>query len=231
MGKRIPAYKSFCLISFTNYGASAGIPGVGTLLKESRKQERQAQVNGERKNYKKARNARNDWWLDDDDYDADDYGYDRDADDEWAEVVEDLQALVKEQAARVKAALTPSSKDLEFFPTPDQLWKAIQDDGRYAVNETLLVQFDNDPVDQSSKLAQILHGNNLTDVKFARIRGTHLTPVTVMETDRRDRPSAFGGAGSLWKAIRGKGKTKEQEIAMQELRQSIVSYITDVVTK
>ena len=97
------------------------------------------------------------------------------------------------------------------------------------MNETLVVQFDNDPVDQSSKLAQLLHDTNSSDVKFARLRGTHLTPVTVMDdsTNNYDMtlPLSFGNsAGSLWKAIRGKSKTKEQEAAMQELRQSIVEY-------
>jgi len=227
-GKRIPPYKSFCLISFTNYGASAGIPGVGTLLKESKKHERQAHVDEERQRYKNARRARNDWLFDGDE--EDEFGYDDMDAPSWDEVVDELQSVVKEQASRIKTVLTPKSKDLEFFPTPDQLWKAIGEDGRYAVNQTLVVQFDNDPVDQSSKLAQLLHDTNSSDVKFARLRGTHLTPVTVVEADSRDS-IGLGSAGSLWKAIRGKSKTKEQEVAMQELRQSIVAYITDVVTK
>ncbi|KAG7356315.1 DUF1350 domain containing protein [Nitzschia inconspicua] len=229
----IPPYKAFILMSFTNFGASAGIPGVGTLLKQSRQQERASKVDDERQRYRKARKARNDWWLDDEideyeDYERDEY------DGDWAEVVEELQALVKEQATRVKTALTPKSKDLEFFPSPDQLWKAIGQDQRYAVNETLLVQFDNDPVDQSSKLAQMLVETNSTNIKFARLRGTHLTPVTVMESDVQEEGGSVQrllgtSAGSLWKAILGKSKTKEQAIAMQELRQSIVSYINDIV--
>jgi hypothetical protein len=35
----------------------------------------------------------------------------------------------------------------------------------------------------------------------------------------------------VWKAIRGRSKTKVQEAAMRDLRQSIARYITDVVTK
>jgi Protein of unknown function (DUF1350) len=239
-GSRIPPYKAFVLLSFTNYGASAGIPGVGTLLKQSRKQERASKVDDERQRYRKARKARNDWWLDDDDdgYDRDDYDRD-DYDADWAEIVDDLQSLVKEQAARVKTALTPKSKDLEFFPSPDQLWKAVGQDSRYNVNETLLVQFDNDPVDQSSKLAQMLLDTNSTNIKFARLRGTHLTPVTVVENDAQDESGSSStvrgllgsSAGSLWKAVLGKSKTKEQEMSMQELRQSIVSYINDIVVK
>jgi hypothetical protein len=38
-------------------------------------------------------------------------------------------------------------------------------------------------------------------------------------------------AGALWKAILGKSKTRGQEIAMNDLRQSIVSYINDIVVK
>ena len=120
LSKNIPPYKSFCLISFTNYGASAGIPGVGTLLKQSRKHERRSHVENERKRYRRARRARNDWKVnngyDDDDDDDDDYDrYDDDVDADWDEVVEDLQSLVKEQANRVRSVLTPKSKGFRIF--------------------------------------------------------------------------------------------------------------------
>jgi Protein of unknown function (DUF1350) len=313
----IPPYKALVLISFTNYGASAGIPGIGTLLKQSRKQERTIKVNNERQRYQNARKARNVWWLDDndnndyndddddDDYDDydDDYNKKEDTDADWAEIMNELQSVLQQQASRVKKALTPPSKDLEFFPTPDQLWKAIREDGRYSVKDTLLVQFDNDPIDQSSQLAQLLYNTNSSTVKFARLRGTHLTPIMttllleeeeeeeeeeekgvvedyydddndddndddeeektrvsdyIMSQDDRRRKgkprrsrrrnssmnsssmnSSSNGkkgllgsnTGSVWKKIiLGKSKTKEQEImAMQELRQSIVSYINDII--
>jgi len=213
----IPSFKSFVLISFTNYGAAAGIPGISTLLRQSKKQEQVERVNVERQRRKAEQRSRQDWWLDDD-FDGDGI------DDEWDELVDDLQGLIQDQATKVKTALTPKSEDLEFFPTPDMLWKAIEEDKRYCVPQTLLVQFDDDPVDQSSKLAQLLQNSNSTDVKFARLRGTHLSPVSVTEDDS-------GGWFELRQFIRGRGKTKGQEIAMRDLRQSIARYITDVATK
>lgn len=228
----IPPYKSFVLISFTNYGAAAGIPGVSTLLRQSKKQERDSQTTRERSRRKRARKEREDWWIDD----GDKYN-EEDNDEEWEELVEDLQELLKEQAARVKSALTPDSKDLEFSPSPDMLWKALEKDGRYRVPKTLIVQFDDDTIDQSSKLAQILHSTNSSDVHFARLRGVHLTPVSVEEGS--DTSSSSGGwlglssrtTTAVWKAIKGRGKTRAQETAMRDLRQSISRYISDVVTK
>jgi Protein of unknown function (DUF1350) len=227
----IPPFKSFILMSFTNYGAAAGIPGVSTLLKQSKKLEQTAQVKQERGRRRQARKSRQDWWLDNDVYDDDD---DQNDDEEWTQLVGDLQDLLKEQTARVRQALTPNSKDLEFFPSPDQLWKAIKEDGRYNIPETLLVQFDDDSVDQSAKLAQALHDTKSSSVHFARLRGEHLTPVSVMEgTDAGDGWLGLSSRTSkaIWKSVKGRAKTASQESAMRELRQTISSYILDVVTK
>jgi hypothetical protein len=166
-----------------------------------------------------------------------DYGDDQtDDDEEWEQLVGDLQDLLKEQTTRVRAALTPNSKDLEFFPTPDQLWKAINEDGRYQVPQTLLVQFDDDAIDQSAKLAQELHETTSSRVHFARLRGEHLTPISVMEERSGDGEGGWLGLSSrtskaIWKSVKGRAKTASQESAMRELRQTISSYILDVVTK
>jgi hypothetical protein len=74
----LPPYKSLVLISCTNYGASAGIPGIERLLRQSRKQEHTIKVDNERQRCQNARNARNDWWLHDDNKD----GFDDDDDDD-----------------------------------------------------------------------------------------------------------------------------------------------------
>jgi hypothetical protein len=214
---RIPSYKSMVLISFTNYGVSA-------LLKQSRRNEQTNQVSGERKRRRTAQRARQDWWDDDDDENEDD--------EEWEEILDDLQNIFQEQAARVKTVLTPKSQDLEFFPSPDMLWKALKEDQRYSIPETLIVQFDDDQVDQSSKLAQILLDTNSTDVKFARLRGTHLSPVSVNDGESRGWLELTSRASkTIWKVIRGRGKSKAQEASMRDVRQSIARYITDVVTK
>lgn len=220
----IPAYKSFILVSFTNFGAAAGIPGISTLLRQTKKQERTSQVSTERERRRDSRKAREEWWIDN--------NYSEEEDEEWNELIDDLQQLLKEQAARVRDALTPESKDLEFFPTPDQLWKAVENDGRYSIPQTLLVQFDDDVIDQSSKLAQILHETKSTEVRFARLRGAHLTPVSV---DRGSDAGWFGLSSktsvAVWKAIKGRDKSRAHEASMRDLRRSICRYISDIVTK
>ena len=229
----VPPYKSFVLISFTNYGASAGIPGVNALLRESKKNERSKQVSNDRQRKSAARKAQTDWWVDDD-------YYDDDADADFNELIEDLQGLFQTQASRFKTALTPKSEDLEFHPSPDQLWKAIKDDKRYTIPQTLLVQFDNDPVDQSSKLGRAIL--NSTDLKFARLRGNHLSPISVQDNDDNNLYGKRGGNGwfddlpskaskTIWMVLRGQGKSKAQEEIWRDLRQSIARYITEVVTK
>ncbi len=220
----IPAFKSFILVSFTNFGAAAGIPGVSTLLRQSSTQERVSQVTRERGKRKNSRKIREEWWIDN--------NQKEDEDEEWEGLIDDLQQLVKEQTARVRSALTPDAKDLEFFPSPDQLWKAIQDDSRYSVPQTLLVQFDNDAIDQSSRLAQILFATNSSEVHFARLRGAHLTPVSV---DTVSDSGWFGLSSktsvAVWKAVKGRAKSRIQESSMRDLRRSICRYISDIVTK
>lgn len=249
----IPPYKSMCLISFTNYGAKVGIPGVAALRQQSKKRE---QDNGKNsKNVQRSRgrksisNNRYSYYdRYDDSYDLDDNG--STADEEWAELVEELQETVSEQANRIQTALTPNVKDLEFVPSPDRLWKAIREDARYDVNTTLVVQFDDDPIDQSSQLAQALHATNSSDVRFARLRGNHLTPVSVTDDNHDDngnsnsetggararsrvpQPTSAGRFGAvIEKTIKGNSKNRRDKIAMRDLRLSIISYITDVVTK
>jgi hypothetical protein len=227
-----PFYKSAVLVSFTNYGAAAGIPGIYQLNKASRKMEEDASStskNGRSSN--KSRQRRADDWLDDDDYESDE---------DWGELFSELQDAVLGQAGRVQTALTPSSQELEFFPTPEQLWTALGEDSRYSIPQTLVVQFDNDEIDQSSKLALAL--TETSDVKFARIRGTHLTPVSVQEDE------AVAGSSSdiskawfqqinsragrvLWAVLKGRQQADSNEIALRELRQSVARYITEIVTK
>jgi hypothetical protein len=203
----VPPYASYVLMSFTNYGASASIPGVQSLLKERRKIDDNG---GRRRSY--------DDWEDEDD-------------DEWEELYRELQETISD----VKDALTPRSEDLEFVPSPDQLWTALLEDKRYSVPQTLLVQFDQDDVDQSPRLAEALIKTNSSNIKFARLHGNHLTPVNVDDDD-----NGKGGGGWLqlptqaskaaWKLIRGSGKSVKQDSeSLRDLRQSIARYISDVV--
>jgi len=245
------SYKSMILISFTNFGAAAGIPGLAQLFRHSRRSERRQQMAMEDEEEqwqrkrddlfdydadrqpRRRRKKRRDDWLDDDDDDDDD---------DWNDIFQELSATIQAGTARVQNALTPASSSLEFHPTPEQLWKALDKDegGRYAIPQTLVVQFDDDEVDQSSQLATALVESS--DVKFARIRGTHLTPVAT--TDGNDGDGIGGKAAwlqqvnsragrILLKGLQGRQRLRprQKEESLRELRQSIARYITEVVTK
>lgn len=213
-----PIYSSYILISFTNYGAGAGIPGIYQLNRASRRLEREAREDKQRK---KAR-RRDDFY--DEDFDEDD--------EDWSEILDDLQSVFQEQAGRVRRALTPGSKELEFFPSPEQLWKALTFDHRYKIPETLVVQFDDDEIDQSAKIATLVKADS--NVRFARLRGTHLTPVAIGDTSKEkkawyDINSRTGKV--LAKLILGKRRKESNEQASRELRQTITSYITEVASR
>jgi Protein of unknown function (DUF1350) len=212
-------YKSYVLISFTNYGAAAGIPGVAQLFRQSRRLERQKQQEMEPGGA------------------ADDREWDDDNDDEdFSELWQELTDFVQAGATRVQKALTPPSKALEFHPNPEQLWAAIQQDQRYTIPQTLIVQFDDDEIDQSAQFATSIV--NCSDTKFARLRGTHLTPVSFVShhAGDKDENRSFlehinSRAGRLlFQLFRGRQQLSHQE-SLRELRQSIARYITEVVTK
>eukprot|EP00977_Amphora_coffeiformis_P019633 scaffold7349_cov173-Amphora_coffeaeformis.AAC.114 len=211
-----PNYSSYILVSFTNYGAGAGIPGIYQLNRASRRLEREAQ---EEKQRKKTR-RRDDFY--DDDFD----------DEDWSEILDDLQTIFQEQAGKVRRVLTPDSKELEFFPSPEQLWKALTFDRRYKIPETLAVQFDDDEIDQSAKLVTVLKGDS--NFRFARLRGTHLTPVAIGDTSKEKKAwyDINSRAGkTLAKIILGKRRKESNEQASRELRQTITSYITEVASR
>jgi hypothetical protein len=219
-------FKSCILISFTNFGAAAGIPGISQLYHQSllaeknRKNDQQSLKSSRSKQRRKEKLSYND---DDDD-------------DDLILWLKELQDIVKEQTTKIQNALTPASKAFEFYPTPDQLWNAIRQDGRYTVNQTLVVQFDDDEVDQSSPLASAV--KNYTSVKFARLRGTHLSPVSVGSSSDENVDNApwlhqiNSRVGRLLlKALDGRKRARSDRDTLLELRQSIARYITEVVTK
>jgi Protein of unknown function (DUF1350) len=268
-----PPYRSYILMSFTNFGAAAGIPGVGTLYKARRQVDRQLQNDSgdgaaqqrrrqqqpqpqqrRRPNGRRQKQSRDgdDFDrlsdVDDDDDMFDDYGDDGE---DMAGLWEDLTSVVKESARWIQSSLTPDASALEFYPTPAQLWKALSPasgeadtskvngkatsgggGGRYRVPQTLLIQFDQDRVDQSAKLAATIR--ECSDVKFARLRGTHLSPLA---------PNPQLSPGSLLSLGRGgvrsgRGPVEPasqalllEQSTLSDLRQTIVRYTTEIVTK
>jgi hypothetical protein len=212
----IPDYKSYILMSFTNFASAASIPGIQSLLHQSKQLE-----DGEKQKPTSERKRG--------DYDYNRYNDHDDYDEEWDELMKDLTGGLKEQAEKLRTALTPRSKELEFYPSPNQLWKALKEDQRYKIPQTLIVQFDEDNVDQSPRLTDCLLES--TDIKYCRLRGTHLTPVKVKGTDNNDwfLPSQ-ASLQTLWRLLTGKQSHRTAD-AFRDLRQSIARYITDVVAK
>jgi len=155
-----------------------------------------------------------DYYDDEDDDDDDDV--------DLQEVVTAVKDGIENRLSSIRATLTPDFKQeaFEFQPTPEELWSQIQE-GEYSdnVSKNLVVQFDCDGIDQSARLARsILAANTRNsntkdgaensgnkpsstnyevtardgDVKFARLRGTHLTPVSYVDNF---------GAVNMWKRI------------------------------
>ena len=216
MTERIPNRRvGNVFMGFNNYGASSAVPGVKTLRKgikeaeayeeQNRKQRRgyydgdddddyfggrrrsSSQRRGRRDN---RRNGRRDRYGYDDEFDGDDYYEDDDG-----TIKEDLEEIFGLALASVKSRLTPrdlQGENLEFQPTPDELWSSLNS-GMYGerIENTLVVQFDRDRICQGSRLARALSegaaadsdddeqtGANNGNVKYARLEGVHLTPAS-----------------------------------------------------
>lgn len=220
-----PLYKNYILVSFTNYGASASIPGVQQLLQSRRKIDRKPLRRPQRKRASPSRYRYDEW---DEYYDEDFLGRDID-------LVGEIQDTVSNQAEKLRDAVTPLSEELEFFPSPNELWSALAKENRYSVPETLLIHFDDDEVDQSAKLASSLV--DLSDVKYALLRGTHLSPLSVDPKDGSWMELPSKATKAVWDFLSGSAENssrqrqeKDDDI-MRDLRQTIIRYITDVAAR
>jgi len=262
-------------LGFANWGASSSIPGVETLDRTVKKRKRGQQR--EEQQRRRGAGRRDDVWDDRrrpqsssrsrqrrrSKEDIDDrrrrYRYDRyEAEDlDLVDVFGDVVQDVVKGAKQISEALTPETEDLEFTPTPDELWDNISDpDGCYrqSSRSNLIVQFDDDPIDQGSRLARTLlttydeveEESNSTkvkeddddsslphDVKFARLSGGHLTPVTVREGIAKVLPrGAVSLLSSSYNFIlkqldderMGKSNKKQQR-EVKDVANTIASYI------
>jgi len=205
-------YQGMCLISFTNYEAAAGIPGLAQLSRSSRRLENGSNPTGR----ERARSVRD--YLDEMEYEE---FYGDEDDESWEEIFDSIKESLGEQVDRVRRRLTPASKNLEFRPSPEQLWKALPD--RYDVPHTLVVQFDDDEIDQSTQLANTI--KNVTSTKFCRLRGSHLTPVSTADPDASSQATRL--VSKILSSIRGSAT----EEAVKNMRRSIGRFVTDVVLK
>lgn len=105
------------------------------------------------------------------------------------DIFSDVITGVAKGVNQISEALTPDANSLEFNPSPDELWEDLSpttnDIYRKACQNNLIVQFDQDPIDQGSRLTRTLMTDATDqprpDIKFARLQGGHLTPVTLQD--------------------------------------------------
>jgi len=191
----------------------------------------------------------------------DDYYYDDEYSDDLEKIFTSLSNNIQSQVSTLKAALTPDweKSSLEFYPTPEALWQQIRR-GDYSKNvkNTLVVQFDQDGMDQSSRLAQCIldskvavdskstaqkkndkkdespddnddNGSSNVDIKYARLGGTHLTPVTYPSNIRSIQRLLSVPVEAMMKEIQGDDGSSFQSMDSKQeknlLIQSVVRYI------
>jgi hypothetical protein len=134
------------LIAFNNYNAGESVPGVRGLEKGI-----QNTLNGDgnRDGRGRSRGSSNRSIPRSDAY-YDDYEIG------ISDVVNAVSEGLQDQVSTIKTAITPDldKQSLEFQPSPQQLWDGVEKE--YEVDKTLLVQFDQDMIDQSSRLAKAI---------------------------------------------------------------------------
>jgi hypothetical protein len=273
MGKRKRLIRSgrdgMVYLGFANWGAKSSIPGVETLdgTVRRRKMARQRQEDsgrgdgvGRRDDVwdTGSRRRRQDSYYND--YTRERYGrYDGyDAEDlDLMDVFDGVVSGVANGVKKIGEVLTPEIEDLEFSPTPDDLWDDLSSStGSYgrSCRNNLIVQFEDDPIDQGSRLARTLlmaydadvnatssavddapqveapHG-----VKFARLSGGHLTPVTLRGDIAKLIPRrAFSLLSSSYNFIleqidgrTGKSSQKQRK-DVEDVADTVASYISSL---
>lgn len=69
--------------------------------------------------------------------------------------------------------------DLEFTPSPERTYEIVKQD--YPSMRTLLVRFQDDTVDQTEQLKDVLKPQDPNLVSFLKLSGNHLTPINPKE--------------------------------------------------
>lgn len=245
-------------LGFANWGASSSIPGLEQLERTVKKKEKAQQAgsqSGDRFREdgvgrqddvwaERSTRRRQDTRYDDvkrrysryDRYDAEDL--------DIIDIFSDVVTGVARGVNQISEALTPSANSLEFYPTPDELWEDLSPNGIYrkACQNNLIVQFDQDPIDQGSRLTRTLLASSNkdettdhppSDIKFARLQGGHLTPVSFQDEVAKFLPK---GAMSLFSSSydfilqqfdderTGKSTQKQRQEA-KDVADTVASYI------
>jgi len=193
--------------------------------------------------------------------------YEDDDDLNLEDFADEVREKIQGGIMNIKTALTPYLESpLEFQPTPNELWERIQNGFyRRSVPKTLVVQFDQDNIDQSARLSRvIIDSSKLTsednesdgpqkmfhnsttkgnvDIKFARLNGSHLTPVSFDDgfgilkvwSSMSSLPLDENLQELLRDDKKSRSRKKKQSKTrkpqdMNDLVSTIVRYLTDVV--
>jgi hypothetical protein len=279
MGKRNRLIRSgregMVYLGFANWSAKSAIPGVETLDDAIRKrtsrrpsEDRRDRSNGvgrqddvRRGDGSRRRSRRRDSY-DNDGFERGRYSrYERQYDVEDLDLIDvfgDVVSTVAKSVKQIGEALTPEAEDLEFSPTPNELWDDLSSsDGWYgkSCRNNLIVQFDDDQIDQGSRLARTLlsaysaelnttssitgeddysrpKDKTLSGVKFARLSGVHLTPVTIREDIAKVLPrKAVSLLSSSYNFLaeqvdgRRRKSTAKQRKDVEDVADTVASYI------
>ena len=280
MGKRNRLIRSgregMVYLGFANWSAKSAIPGVETLDDAIRKRTsrrpsedrrdrrgdgvgRQDDVRrGDGSRRRSRRRDSNDDGVERGRYSRYERQYDvKDLD--LIDVFGDVVSTVAKSVKQIGEALTPKAEDLEFSPTPNELWDDLSSsDGWWygkSCRNNLIVQFDDDQIDQGSRLARTLlsaysaelnttssitgeddssrpKDKTLSGVKFARLSGGHLTPVTAREDIEKVLPrKAVSLLSSSYNFLaeqvdgRRRKSTAKQRKDVEDVADTVASYI------
>jgi hypothetical protein len=152
------------------------------------------------------------------------------------------------------AQLDRLSTSLEFSPSPEELVEMVSQ-GKYGVRKSLLVQFDMDDIDQSVLLAKAIMGRSSSsssraaatneatsatisgddrneddadvDLKFARLKGNHLTPIFKGRRSKDQREELQNQVETEESGI----KQQENDSDLTDLVSTITTYIEQVILK
>lgn len=248
-------------LGFANWGASSSIPGLEQLERTVKKKEKAQEAESQSRDRRREDGAgrQDDVWAERSTRRRNRTGYDEstkrrysrhdryDAEDlDITDIFSDVVTGVAKGVNQISEALTPDAKSLEFYPTPDELWEDLSpqtnDVYRKACQNNLIVQFDQDPIDQGSRLTRTLLASSSqdeptdhppADIKFARLQGGHLTPVTLQDGIAKFLPKgALSLVSSSYDFIlqqfdderTGKSSQKQRQEA-KDVADTVASYI------
>lgn len=131
---------------------------------------------------------------------------------EGRRVVEQVWPLLEEVAGR-KGRGVEEGKRREFYPSPDDIGKTVEK--LYDVEETLVVRFGGDELDDSERLVQVMREGGVGEgVKVVTMGGWHLTP---LGQEVPDLVGGMEGGGGVLGMVSGVVQEGVNALALREM--------------